>query len=235
MPYLRGVLGAAALGTVVAFAGIAQAGVVLNDGFDAENAGASQQNYTGFANWDVTGKVDLMKNGEAGVLGAGSFVDLDGTPGPGRLTSKQAYQVDAGALVSLTFDLSGNQRDRNDDYFFAGFDFGAAGLHIEHLTLDGAYGFFDLGSVYALNSETIAPVGGGSPFQTYKISFIADDPGAIRVFLGGLSGDTVGPLLDNVTLTISGVPEPATWSLMIGGFGLVGLALRRRPAPASAA
>jgi hypothetical protein len=25
-----------------------------------------------------------------------------------------------------------------------------------------------------------------------------------------------------------GVPEPATWGLMIGGFGLAGMALRRR-------
>jgi hypothetical protein len=37
--------------------------------------------------------------------------------------------------------------------------------------------------------------------------------------------------LDNYTVTIAlagAVPEPATWAMMIGGFGLVGGALRRR-------
>jgi hypothetical protein len=28
--------------------------------------------------------------------------------------------------------------------------------------------------------------------------------------------------------TAGGVPEPATWALMIGGFGLAGAALRRK-------
>ncbi len=32
------------------------------------------------------------------------------------------------------------------------------------------------------------------------------------------------------TLTIAGVPEPATWALMLGGFALTGVALRRRKA-----
>ena len=31
-----------------------------------------------------------------------------------------------------------------------------------------------------------------------------------------------------VTLTVAGVPEPATWSLLIAGFGLTGIAVRRR-------
>jgi len=33
-----------------------------------------------------------------------------------------------------------------------------------------------------------------------------------------------------IRATIAGVPEPATWAMMIGGFGMAGAALRRRPA-----
>jgi len=40
--------------------------------------------------------------------------------------------------------------------------------------------------------------------------------------------------LDNVSFTAA-VPEPATWSLMIGGFGVMGAALRRRVRSAIAA
>ena len=35
---------------------------------------------------------------------------------------------------------------------------------------------------------------------------------------------------DTVTLVIGGVPEPTSWAMMIGGFGLAGAALRRRAA-----
>lgn len=43
-----------------------------------------------------------------------------------------------------------------------------------------------------------------------------------------------GLAIDDLTLTAalvpSGVPEPASWALLIGGFGFAGAALRRRPA-----
>ena len=38
--------------------------------------------------------------------------------------------------------------------------------------------------------------------------------------------------LDNLSLTAAGVPEPATWGLMILGFGLIGGLMRRRTQPA---
>ena len=58
----------------------------------------------------------------------------------------------------------------------------------------------------------------------------------VRVQFGGNSGSVArgAPGLDNVSLTAkAAVPEPATWALMIAGFGLAGAALRRR-APAAA-
>jgi hypothetical protein len=61
----------------------------------------------------------------------------------------------------------------------------------------------------------------GSPFviqstvaDTYRI-----------VVTDGSRSDNYG----GVSLRITAVPEPATWALMIGGFGLAGAMLRRRP------
>ena len=60
------------------------------------------------------------------------------------------------------------------------------------------------------------------------------------VYAGTVSGN-VGPILhtfggsaqltitDTATSGGGGVPEPATWALMLTGFGLVGATLRRRP------
>jgi hypothetical protein len=43
-----------------------------------------------------------------------------------------------------------------------------------------------------------------------------------------------GPALDNVSISGMGVPEPTTWAMAVMGFGLIGVALRRRPALAKA-
>ena len=51
---------------------------------------------------------------------------------------------------------------------------------------------------------------------------------------------TTDPLTVNYTLTVSditnngAVPEPASWAMMVGGFGLLGAAMRRRRATAFA-
>jgi hypothetical protein len=65
---------------------------------------------------------------------------------------------------------------------------------------------------------------------------------AFGVGNGGGAGADFNALADNVTLTTdagstgydfqaaAAVPEPATWAMMIMGFGLVGAAMRRRTA-----
>ena len=60
------------------------------------------------------------------------------------------------------------------------------------------------------------------------VGFNANVDGLYRVTLdvNGMSG---GPQSFSVDAQLgAGVPEPATWAMMIGGFGLVGGAMRRR-------
>lgn len=45
-----------------------------------------------------------------------------------------------------------------------------------------------------------------------------------------VDGGIIATELDSITVTGGGVPEPASWALMIAGFGLVGAAVRRRRA-----
>jgi choice-of-anchor C domain-containing protein len=44
------------------------------------------------------------------------------------------------------------------------------------------------------------------------------------------SASFYGPALDNISATAAAVPEPATWAMMVVGFGLAGAGLRRRKA-----
>ncbi len=69
-----------------------------------------------------------------------------------------------------------------------------------------------------------------SDFAGFTPSRITFDANNIYVNMEGLVFDTTP---SGVVLQVTaggGVPEPATWALMIGGFGLAGAALRRRKA-----
>jgi len=56
----------------------------------------------------------------------------------------------------------------------------------------------------------------------------------IDLLQGGYAGfDNLRVVASNIEGDVGGVPEPSTWALMIGGFGLAGGALRRRRAVAA--
>ena len=86
----------------------------------------------------------------------------------------------------------------------------------------GRYDLSGLGGPFYSNYATALATAGG--FGVLRFSILLDSfGGADKTFIIGADG-----------LHAAGaVPEPVTWALMIGGFGLVGLALRRRRAIAA--
>jgi hypothetical protein len=223
---------AASVAALTLAAGAAHAGNVLTDNFDSENGGASSLNYTNFANFNVVGGVDLVATPDFGITcagGGGSCVDLAGTPGPGEIVSKNFYGFTAGQLVTLSFDISGNQRIDETNTLYGAFNF-AGNTKVEKYTLGGDGFGSDVVFSKPFTTDFISTgtttTGENQPFETYTMSFIALQTGSVQVGIGTNDGGDFGPVLDNVNLSISAVPEPASWAMMLVGFGGLGATMR---------
>jgi len=75
-----------------------------------------------------------------------------------------------------------------------------------------------------------------SSWQLLSLSALVPNSGKLRVQFTANSGsfDRGGPGLDNMKLDAtlaSAAPEPANWAMMVGGFGILGVAMRRRKVP----
>lgn len=206
-----------ALAAALAFAMPSGATIVFSDNFDAE--GATALNYAGFAKWDVTdGTVDLIGTpngfGITCAGGAGSCVDLDGSSGDaGIMTTKDSWTVGTQDLVTIGFSISGNQRI-------------GAGSPSDTMEIGLLY---DDSFAYAL----ILTLPEDYPMTTFSFwQLLPSHAGTFRLYMKGfpeVRSDNIGLVVDDVSLDIAyAVPEPATWTMMIGGFALAGAALRRR-------
>lgn len=225
---------AIACAAVLTTAAPATAAEVFFDGFEGDAPGLA---YTGSAltNWTIDPgyTVDVVASSNPfGITvvppAMGNVLDLDGTPGPGLIYSNSFFHFNAGDLVTLSFDVGGSQRSSGSDYFVTGFymdptlgsDLSGSGL------VDLSETHMHSGQV----STTVNIPGATSPlFVTSSFGFRALGAGSARIAFFTDSADNIGPLIDNVRLDVtSAVPEPATWALMIAGFGLIGAAMRRR-------
>lgn len=186
-------------------AGNASAAQVLFDNFNGEVPPPDQLNWAGdsvFTPTSPPGTVDLIGQGGSFDLlpGNGGYIDLDGTSGSGNNPAGELTSVLSFGPGSyvLTFDLAGNQR-----------------------------GATSQSTVVSLGdfSQTFGPLASSTPFTTQTISFTTSTAGHL-VFSEVGPSDQQGNLLDNVGLTA--VPEPATWAMMLMGFGGIGALLRNR-------
>ncbi len=219
----------AALAAAAVLAMPASAVTIFSQNFDSAPKANNTTNVPGFT---VSGAVDLIPNGTAGVLcagAAGRCLDLVGSPNVGSVTSNP-INFQAGRLITVTFDLSGNPRANTPPDIF---NFALGFTNPENIAaftlisgFQGSYG--TIGSnITSMGTYTESLVR-NRPFVTYALSFVSTGAGSLLLTFGaGGPNDSAGPILDNI-LVDSAVPEPATWFMLLTGFGMVGLAARRR-------
>ena len=80
-------------------------------------------------------------------------------------------------------------------------------------------------SIGAMTLDSITAAGGGSTNFGLRTVDFTTTGGNLTFSAFGIS-DGLGGYLDDIT--VSTIPEPATWGLMLVGFGFVGYAARRR-------
>jgi hypothetical protein len=187
-------------------AGVANAGVVFTDNF---NSYAYQLNWAPPANWTAPGPgtVDLI----------------------GETTTGTAFDFFAGNGGYV--DLDGSNNVPGTLRTIASF---AAGTYNLNFDLGGnARGDVDKTTVITLGdfSQSIT-LSSSASLATQSFTFTTTGGQLSFTDLAG-GNPNIGNILDNVSL--SAAPEPATWAMMLVGFGGMGAAMRRRRAVAAAA
>jgi len=219
----------AALAAAAVMAMPASAVTIFSQNFDSAPRGNNIATVPGFT---VTGSVDLIQSGTAGVLcagAAGRCLDLVGSPNTGSVTSTP-INFNAGRLITVTFDVSGNPRAGTPADIF---NFALGFTNPENIAaftlisgFQGAYGTTGAG-ITSMGTYTESLIR-NRPFVSYALSFVPTSAGSLLLTFGGAGpNDSAGPILDNI-LVDSAVPEPASWLMLLAGFGMVGVAARRR-------
>ena len=219
-----------ALAAAAVMAMPASAVTIFSQNFDTVPRANNTTNVPGFT---VTGGVDNISNGTAGVLcagAAGRCLDLVGSPNVGSITSTP-INFNAGRLITVSFHLSGNPRAGTPADIF---NFALGFTDPENIAVftlisgfQGSYGSTGPG-ISTLGTYTESLVR-NRPFVSYALSFVPTSAGSLLLTFGGAGpNDSAGPILDNVLVGSQVVPEPSTWLMLLAGFGMVGLAARRR-------
>lgn len=213
---MRNILLAAAAGSAFMLPGAASAAAFINGSFESGISPGSFTTVSGgdttsITGWTVTGdSVDYIGNYWTAQDGSRS-VDLDGN-GQGGIA--QTFDTVAGTKYSVSFWLAGNPD----------------GAPVSKTVQVGATGNASTDYTFDTTGHDKANLG----WAQYTYNFVAGGASTTLSFASQTPG-AYGPVLDNVAITAAGVPEPATWGLMILGFAAVGGVMRRRGATQAAA
>ena len=190
-----------AAATTIVFAAPASAAVtIFSDNFDSYSPLALNWIPPVASGWTVT-------DGTVDLIGAG-FIDI--LPGNGNYIDLDGSTANSGVFANsvnltggVTYTLS---------FDLAGSQRGS--------TETANVNFGTATASFTLNSS--------DPLATYSLNFTPAASGAYSFSYENLGGDNVGLLLDNVS--VSAVPEPEIYAMLLAGLGMLGFMLRSRKA-----
>ena len=204
--WIKAALAATAL--TVAASG-AQAATIVNGNFETPGAG--------IPGWTVSPGTEIF------VLPGSAYVPCCGATGTPADLANNFVTFGAGNVAN-TSKLSQIFSTIAGQLYTVKFDFGVMGggvqtLFAEVLNAGGP-------TITAGNWTRTANNNLSTTFGTSSLSFVAGSTSTELTFKVDPATNSVDGILDNVS--IAAVPEPATWLMMILGFGLVGGAMRYR-------
>lgn len=195
--------------------------LVVNGDFEAAPAanGSYIQYFGGgsFPGWSVTGSDVIVIDesySEQGLVfnaqgGSQNAIDLTGAGNTGPADGiVQTIATAAGQKYRLIFFV-GNASPTG----------GNAGSYTQPSTVN-----LSINGGLPISYTNAVNVPFGIDYKQFSLDFTATGATTLA-FSNGTVGDN---MLGLDTVSVSAVPEPATWGLMIVGFGMVGLAARRR-------
>ncbi len=191
----------------------AQAVSIANPSFESFNPGFDPSTGSGFLQlsgsqlpgWTINGSIDHIQQYWTPQDGLRS-IDLNGL-GAGTI-SQTLTGLTTGTQYIVSFFISGNPDNA-----------GSPNPKTATLTLGSLVNPVSY-TLTAANSST------NMLWQQVSYAFVADETGTALVQLASTQENAYGLAVDN--FSISAAPEPATWGMMIFGFGVAGFALRRR-------
>jgi hypothetical protein len=210
-------LAAAATAATLAFGAAAQAATLVTIDFEEEASGVKAEGYSAADYADLDFFTDLGAGLETGNFG----VQSDGVGLLARNDTNGNFIVGVfndGPHAFLSLDFG------NDDPFFT--------IPGQRAVLTVYLGAALVGQTFVvMNRNDIMDQTIGFNFGPFDNFTFAYTDAAGNPFTGG-PGTNVGliEVVDNITFDVADavVPEPATWAMMILGFGGVGATLRRR-------
>jgi hypothetical protein len=224
-------LGAAVLASLLALSSTAAAGVVASESFETGLPSPSQQYSVDEDVFDqnTTGPAsapNVTFSGFSGIVTNDFTVNSSGflTPGGSNIFPDTTF----GNQVAFLQSFQGGGR--------GDIDWAITGLHPGQeyvLSFEDVTSSILGATPFSVSAFGATPVDyeSGASFTTETLDFTPSTANGSIDFIGSAASDNSLSAIDNLTIstisTAPGVPEPATWAMMLVGFGGLGAAMRR--------